>query len=69
MPGFPAAVAPIAPPEAFQPAIRAWNLLGGLEWAGLDAVAEILGITDIEALVVQLVAIRDWQHDHPPETR
>lgn len=40
-------------------AVRAWNLLGGLEWSGLEIVANILGIEDIEMLVVQLKALRD----------
>jgi len=33
--------------------------MGGIDWAALPVVAEILGIDDIETLVVQLVAIRD----------
>lgn len=33
--------------------------MGGIDWAALPVVAEILGIEDIEAFVVQLVAIRD----------
>lgn len=37
-------------------------MLGGLEWAGLPVVAEMLGITDIEALVTDLTVIRDWQN-------
>lgn len=29
-----------------------------IEWAGLDVVAELLGVTDIEMLIRRLVAIR-----------
>lgn len=32
---------------------------GKLDWSALDPVAELLGITDLETLVLQLVAIRD----------
>lgn len=48
-------------------AIRAWNLMGGIDWAALPVVAEMLGITDIEAFAVSLVAVRDWTRDNPPE--
>lgn len=34
-------------------------MLGGLEWAGLPIVAELLGIEDVETLVRQLIAIRE----------
>lgn len=40
-------------------AVRAWNLMGGLDWAALDKVAALLGVEDDEALLHQLVAIRD----------
>jgi len=56
---------PGAAPDSAALAVKAWNLLGGLEWPGIEAVAEMLGITDIETLVWQLVAIRNWQR---PET-
>jgi hypothetical protein len=39
-------------------AVRAWNLMGGLDWAALPIVVEMLGIVDVEMLVTQLVAIR-----------
>lgn len=44
-------------------AIRAWNLLGGIDWAGLPLVAEILGYDDIELLITQLVVIRDREKE------
>lgn len=40
-------------------AIRAWNMCGGMDWAAIPHVAEILGYDDIEMLVYQLAAIRD----------
>ena len=59
-------------PEAFGPpdqpqdvrlAVKAWNLLGGIDWAGLPLVAEILGYDDIELLITQLVVIRDRERE------
>jgi len=40
-------------------AVRAWNLLGGLDWSGVDYVAGLLGYDDAELLVLQLEMIRD----------
>jgi hypothetical protein len=37
--------------------------MGGLDWAALPIVAEMLGTSDIETLIVQLVAIRDREKD------
>jgi hypothetical protein len=34
---------------------------GTIDWAGLPLVAEMLGIEDLEILVAQLAALRDWQ--------
>jgi hypothetical protein len=42
-------------------AIRVWNMLGGLNWDGLEIAAEIYGFGDIELLVRLLVFIRDSQ--------
>jgi len=36
--------------------------MGGIDWAGLPIVADMLGITDIERLLVELCAIRDFQN-------
>lgn len=33
--------------------------MGGMDWAALPVVAEILGIDDIETLVAQLVTLRE----------
>jgi len=43
-------------------AIKAWNWMGGqIDWTGLPLIAEILGVDDLEVLIVQLAALRDWQ--------
>lgn len=35
--------------------------MGGLDWSALESVAELIGITQIDVLVAQLAAIRDFQ--------
>lgn len=49
-------------------AIRAWNLLadgnGGIHWAGLPYVVELLGVRDLEALLDRLLVIKLHR---PPE--
>ena len=52
-----------APPPDVQMAVAAWNLMGGIDWLAIDAVSEMLGITDIETLITQLVTIRDANRD------
>lgn len=42
--------------------------MNGIDWAALPVVAEIIGCDDPETLITQLVTIRDWQRDNPPET-
>lgn len=32
-----------------------------IDWAGLETVADLLGIDDLEILIVQLLAIRDFE--------
>jgi hypothetical protein len=55
--------------EADETAIRAWNYLadgtGCIDWAGLDIVVALLGITDIEGLLQSLLTIKLHR---PPET-
>ena len=36
--------------------------MGGIDWAALPVVAEMLGVNDIEALITDLVAIRVFQN-------
>jgi len=36
--------------------------MGGIDWAALPVVVEMLGVTDPELLITQLVAIRDHQN-------
>lgn len=45
-------------------AVRAWNLMGGIDWSALPIVADMIGITDLETLITQLVTIRDWQREN-----
>lgn len=55
---------PIQPaplPEQQELSRRAWNLLGGMNWEGIEVVAEVLGIEDVEQLVFDLATIRDFQ--------
>jgi len=37
--------------------------MGGLDWKAMDTVTELLGIRDIDALIGDLVTIRDWQKE------
>jgi hypothetical protein len=59
-------------PEQFRPAqpdfetglaIRVWNVLGGLDWAGLESAADLFGIVDMDLLIHRLVEIRRWQQE------
>lgn len=36
--------------------------MGGIDWKGLDVVVEMLGVRDIETLITELAAIRDFQN-------
>ncbi|HET8870271.1 MAG TPA: hypothetical protein VFM48_07485 [Aquabacterium sp.] len=57
---MPAQFKPGLPPKAALLSITAWNLMGGcIDWAALPLIAEMLGINDPEALVLDLVTIRD----------
>ena len=38
--------------------------MGGLDFSGLEIVAEILGVEDVESLLIRLLAIRDFQSDN-----
>ncbi len=35
--------------------------MGGIDWAALPTVAELLGVQDMDILIYQLIAIRDYQ--------
>lgn len=51
---------PPPPPQEFHIAIRAWKMLGNaLDWHGLDTVAALLGVKDVEMLINDLMTIRD----------
>ncbi len=43
-------------------AVRAWNLMGGcIDWSALPIICDLLGVSDPEMLVSQLVLIRNAQ--------
>jgi hypothetical protein len=42
-------------------AIRVWNTLGGLDWAGLETACDVFGVDDVDLMIHRLVAIRDFQ--------
>lgn len=59
---MPAQFQPGPPPAEHRTSIIAWNLMGGkIDWAALEIIAEMLGVVDPEALVMDLVTIRDYQ--------
>lgn len=58
MQALPAAIQPAQSSDTAQ-AIHAWNLMGGLDWAALPVIVELLGIADPEPLIYQLQAIRN----------
>ena len=60
---MPGAFGPPEQPQEIRIAVQAWNVMGGIDWAALPIVAELLGIADIEKLNVQLVALRDLPRD------
>ncbi|MES2959804.1 MAG: hypothetical protein V4792_16565 [Pseudomonadota bacterium] len=41
--------------------------MGGIDWAGLPLVAELLGMPDLELLTDALLAIRQHKPDEPDE--
>jgi len=48
--------------------LRAWNLMGGeINWVALPIIAELYGITDLDAFIAQVAEIRDW-HKRNQET-
>lgn len=50
------------PDPATALAIRAWNMLGGMDWSGMTLVANVLGYDDMELLMLQLETIRNRQN-------
>ena len=40
-------------------AVKAWNLMGGIDWNALPVVSEYYGIQDVELFIDELVVIRD----------
>ncbi|HQK89326.1 MAG TPA: hypothetical protein PLU25_17015 [Acidobacteriota bacterium] len=49
-------------PEQSRAALLAWNLMGGcIDWGALPWVADYLGIDDLDAVILDMTVIRDWQ--------
>jgi hypothetical protein len=40
-------------------ALKAWDMMRGLDWHALPIIAEALGVTDIEMFIEQLITIRE----------
>jgi hypothetical protein len=55
----PAGLPAPAAPACAALAVRVWNFLGGLDWAGLPTAMQIFGVQDPDTLIHALVAIRD----------
>jgi len=41
-------------------ALTIWNECRGLDWQALPLLVEVHGVTDIETLIAELVAIREF---------
>jgi len=41
--------------------LKIWNTCGGIDWAALPLLAELYGVDDMEILIEELVAIREFQ--------
>ncbi len=37
------------------------NGMGGIDWAGLPVVCELLGVGDVEGLLQRLATIKTWR--------
>ena len=37
---------------------------GAIDWAALPWVVEYLGIDDLDAAILDMTVIRDWQREH-----
>jgi hypothetical protein len=44
-------------------AVEAWNMMAGFDWAALPMVCDVLGISDPEILIRQLMHLRDRPTD------
>ena len=58
---LPPQLRPATPDTGTGLAIRVWNTLGGLDWAGLETACDVFGVYDIDLMIHRLVAIRDFQ--------
>ena len=48
------------PDQSTALAISAWNLCGGMEWSAMPIIFDMLGISDVEHIIYQMSAIRDY---------
>jgi hypothetical protein len=54
-------IQPNSPPDSdVVLAVKAWNMMDAkIDWVALPVVTELLGITDIECLILQLETIKE----------
>ena len=57
---------PGAPPSPL--ALRVWNEAQGIDWQALELLTEAHGISDIEILIAELLAIRDFLAERNRQT-
>jgi hypothetical protein len=41
--------------------MQIWNACRGIDWQALDLLAEIHGVSDVEILIAELLAVRSFQ--------
>lgn len=41
--------------------------MGGLEWAAVPVMAEMLGVVDVETFIAELAVIRTWNEEQKKE--
>lgn len=57
-----AAFDPGGMPDGAGIAVRAWNMMNGaIDWQALPIVSEVLGVSDQEQFIYELLAVRDYQ--------
>lgn len=47
--------------EGAEIAIKAWNMMKGIDWQALPLIAEMLGVVELESFITQLITIRNYQ--------
>ena len=41
--------------------MQIWNACRGIDWQALDLLVEIHGVSDVEVLIAELLAVRSFQ--------